>query len=64
MAALTDEFATLSVIARRAELPTRTRAEAAARICEALERRGLAERGGTKALPKWRRCPAMMRGVM
>lgn len=55
LAALTDEFATPGVIARRAKLPTRTRTETAVRICEALERRELAERGGTKVLPKWRR---------
>lgn len=53
--ALSDAYETPGEIALRAGLPTRSRVDAAARISEALERRGLAERGGTKAVPKWRR---------
>ncbi|GEP07403.1 hypothetical protein MOX02_54410 [Methylobacterium oxalidis] len=53
--ALTDEPMTAAGLAIRAGLPRRERTSAAERICEALERRGLAERGGTKVLPKWRR---------
>ncbi|GJE31524.1 hypothetical protein LDDCCGHA_1704 [Methylobacterium oxalidis] len=54
---LTDQFATPTAIARDACLPGRERTSAAERICEALERRGLAERGGSKQQPKWRRLP-------
>ena len=52
---LVDLFATPTALARDACLPCRERIATAERICKALERRGLAERGGTKALPKWRR---------
>ena len=42
--ALTDEFTAPGVIAERAGLPTRSRIEEAARLCDYLVKLGLAER--------------------
>jgi hypothetical protein len=53
--ALNNEFVTAAVVAMRAGLPTRERADMAARACEALERLGLVVRGGTPERPRWRR---------
>lgn len=55
--ALDDEFRIPSDIARRAGLPTRDRTEIAMGACATLEGQGLAERGGTRGFPRWRRKP-------
>ena len=54
LAVLSDEFATPIQIAVRARLPTRARTAIARKMCEALERQGLAEREGTPDRPRWR----------
>lgn len=50
-----NESAKADEIAVAAQQPTRTRPEKAARVCEALEKCGLSERGGTQVLARWRR---------
>lgn len=55
--ALEDKFASSALIANRAGIHTISKSETAAKFCIQLVKLGLAEKGGTRAFPTWRRAP-------
>lgn len=56
LAALTDEFMSLSVVKIRAGLPSSSNIDVTVRACVELEKRGLAERIGSerRSASRWR----------
>jgi hypothetical protein len=54
---LTHEFDYAGVIARRAGIYTTSPSETAAKFCIQLVKLGMAEKGGSRMFPKWRRAP-------
>ena len=52
---LTDEFASAGVVARRAGIHTISPSETAAKFCIQLVKLGLAEKGGERQYPMWRK---------
>jgi hypothetical protein len=52
---LTSDFQSSSVIGQKADLRTMSNRETAAKFCIILTKLGLAERGGTRTFPLWRK---------
>lgn len=56
--ALMGDFESAWPIGRRAGLSTYSAGETAAKFCNRLVKLGLAEKGGTRMFPVWRRAPS------